>query len=435
MQSIAGRKSIFVGSLALFSIFCLAAGFSNDTVTVDVLNAIIGIFAAGSVPAAVGILSITYGKPSKRKNYAFACFSGGNPLGFVFGTICGGLATTMFGWRASFWLIAIIFFAFAVLGFFVIPPDTTDKRKFNLETVKHFDIVGTLLTIGGIGMFSAAISLGSNAAHGWKTAYVLALLIVGFVLMVAFVYWEKWCKDPIVPMSIWKDRDFTIGLVILMLGFGAFEAAVFFIALFFQRIWHMSALMVAVHVLPMAVSGILTNIFAGLALHRVSNKLLMYIGTVAYTIATLLLALNKTSSSYWAFCFPALCIIVLGADLEFNVVNMYVISSMPSSQQSVAGSIFQTVTRLCMTLGLGISTAVFDSVQSKPTLAKYWDPAAQPYSAVFWFAFACSALSLLLVPFLRIGTQGAQEKPKDTSVGKEESPPASPAETDKDDEK
>lgn len=431
LMSRAGRKTLFVGSFLLYSIFALAAGFTNTPISLDVLNGVMGVFSASAVPPAVGILGVEYGKPGKRKNAAFACFSAGNPLGFVFGTIFGGVATNLFGWRANFWLIAIIFFVFTIIGFFTIPKDWTDKQPLAWKSVKRFDIVGTLLTVCGIGMFSAALSLGDTAPQGWPTGYVLALLIVGFLLMIAFVFWELWFKDPIVPMNIWKDRDFSLSLAILMLGFMSFTPATFFIALFFQKVWHMSALMAAVHLLPMAVSGIIVNVIAGLILHRVSNKLLMYIGTLSYFVAFLLLVLNRTSSSYWAFCFPAFVIQVIGADLEFNVANMCVMSSMPPSQQSVAGGIFQTVAKLCMTLGLGIATAIFNAVQKNPSLAAYWDNATQPYTATFWFSVACAGLSVCLVPFLTIGTQGGKDKRLDSSSEGSDPPGSSPVEPEK----
>lgn len=317
-----GRKSLFVGSLFLFSVVGLAAGFANDPITLDVLTSVMGFFSASAVPPAVGILGVAYEKGSKRKNAAFACFSAGNPLGFVFGTIFGGVATKLYGWRASFWLIALIFLAFTIIGIFTIPRDWTPKEPLNWESLKKFDIIGTLLTIAGIGMFSAALSLGSTAPNGWRTGYVLALLIVGIFLLIAFVFWELRCKYPLVPMGIWRDRDFSLNLAILALGFMSFTPASFFIALFFQRVWNLSALETALRLLPMCISGLIVNIIAALVLHRISNKLLLYIGTLSYAAASLLLALNTQSSPYWAFCFPAFCIIVIGADLEFNVANM-----------------------------------------------------------------------------------------------------------------
>ncbi|EME48032.1 hypothetical protein DOTSEDRAFT_69834 [Dothistroma septosporum NZE10] len=414
-----GRKMMFVGSLFLFSVFCLVAGFSQEAITIDVLNGVLGVFSASAVPPAVGLLGVIYEKPSSRKNAAFACFSAGNPLGFVFGTIFGGVATDLFGWRAAFWLLAIIFLAFTGIAVVTVPKDFTAKEPLTWETVKRFDVLGTALNIGGIGMFSAALSLGDTAESGWKTPYVLVLLILGLLMVIAFIFWEIHFEYPLMPMTIWRDRNFSLVLSVLSLGFIAFQPAAFFASLYFQNVKHMSAIMVAVHLLPMAINGIITNIFAAWALHRISNKTLMYIGAGAYAAAMLLFAVNRVSDSYWALYFPALLLTVVGADLQFNVANMYVMSSMSSSQQSTAGGIFQTITRLCQTIGLGMATAVFGSVEHDPSLSKYWDMATQPYSATFWMCFATATVSIGLVPFITIGTQGGRDHKQNEATRKD----------------
>ena len=81
---------------------------------------------------------------------------------------------------------------------------------------------------------------------------------------------------------------------------------------------------------------------------------------------------------------------------------------MPVSKQSIAGSLLQTLTRLCTAIGYGIGTAIFDTVKRNPTTSGgyYTNNAAEPFAAVFWFAAGCAFLGLLFVPFLRIGTQG-----------------------------
>ena len=393
-----------------FSVFCLAAGYAQQPITLDVLNGVLGLFSASAVPPAVGILGVVYEKPSRRKNAAFACFSAGNPLGFVFGTIFGGVAANLFGWRASFWLLAIIFIVFTIIAIFTVPKDFSQKQPFNWTTLKTFDIVGTIMIVGGIGMFSAALSLGDTASDGWRTPYVLALLVVGFLLIVVFIFWEFRFEYPLLPMDIWKDKNFSTVLSVLCLGMMAFIPASFFVSLYFQNVDEFSPLQVALHLLPMAIVGILVNIIAAGVLHRVSNKVLVWVGTSSYGISMLLLAVNRASTSYWALYFPALVLIVVGADLQFNVANMYVMSSMTPSQQSTAGGIFQTVTRLAMTIGLGIATATFNAVEANPTLSGYWDRESQPYSAVYWFSFAAILVSLCLVPFLSIGKQGAKQK-------------------------
>jgi len=413
-----GRRALFVGSLLLYAVFALAAGFARSGIALDLLNGVMGLMSAAAVPPAQGLLGVIYARPSRRKNAAFACFSAGNPLGFVFGTIFSGIATQLFNWRASFYLLAIIYFVFSVIAFFTVPTDFTAKEPLTWQTIRRFDFLGCGMTVAGIGLFSAGLSLGPTASpSGWATGYVLALLIVGAALMIAFPFWENYFPTPLVPMGIWKDKNFSLVIAIFLLGFTGFPVAVFFLALYFQDVLGYQPLEVAVHLLPMAIMGILVNIFAGFVLHRLNNQLLMYVGSMAYAVSFLLFALNSgPGDSYWALIFPALILAVVGADLEFNVVNMYVVSSLPPEEQSVASGIFQTIARLCQTIGFGVATAIFSVVSQKPSLASYWTTEMQPYTACFWFATACAAASVVLVPFLTIKTQGGKVEEDRTSV-------------------
>lgn len=152
-----GRRSMFIWSLFLYSIITLGAGFSRTPITLDVLAGFMGLMSAAAVPPAQGMLGVIYEKPSKRKNAAFACFSAGNPLGFVFGIVCSGIASHLFDWRASFWFLAIIYIIFAAIACFIVPSDTSEKEQLSTEGLKKFDIIGTFLTIAGTGMFSAAL--------------------------------------------------------------------------------------------------------------------------------------------------------------------------------------------------------------------------------------------------------------------------------------
>ncbi len=108
----------------------------------------------------------------------------------------------------------------------------------------------------------------------------------------------------------------------MLLGFMGFTPAQFWLSLYLQRVQYLSALSVALRLLPQAIMGILVNIVAGLILHKVSNKLLTLVGAVCYTVSFLLLALQTDDSSYWALVFPSLLLMVVGADFEFNVANV-----------------------------------------------------------------------------------------------------------------
>lgn len=86
---------------------------------------------------------------------------------------------------------------------------------------------------------------------------------------------------------------------------------------------------------------------------------------------------------------------------------MYVMSSLPGAQQSLAGGIFNTVTKICSAIGLGITASIYNA-ESTSTAAL--QTTIKPYKMVFWFCVASSAAGLLFVPFLTIGTQGSESK-------------------------
>lgn len=113
------------------------------------------------VPPAIGILGAAYSTPSKRKNMAFSAFSAGNPLGFVFGTILCGIATQLSSWRAAFIMLCIIWAVLTVHALWAVPNVENFDRaplKQRLSSLKHFDYVGTVLTIFGTGMFTAGLT-------------------------------------------------------------------------------------------------------------------------------------------------------------------------------------------------------------------------------------------------------------------------------------
>ena len=182
------------------------------------------------------------------------------------------------------------------------------------------------------------------------------------------------------------------------------------LALFLQKVRSMSPLMVAVHLLPLVMGGLVINTIAGILMHRISNKLLVSIGALCYVSAFALLSVMQEDSSYWAFIFPALCLSVVGADFEFTVTNMYVMSSLPVAQKSVAGGLFNTVMRLSSSVGLGVSTAVFNGVDGPASGGGQLSSDYAKYRATFFVALAGSGLGLFFLPFLTIKSQGGRSQ-------------------------
>ncbi|KAL2133539.1 hypothetical protein VTI74DRAFT_2192 [Chaetomium olivicolor] len=426
LADLLGRKPVFLTGMGSFAAFALLLAWARNPFWMNVVCGILGVCAAMVVPPAIGIMGAAYNVPSKRKNLAFSAFSAGNPLGFVLGSVVSGLATMVFNWRASYVLIAILWVVFTGLAVFTVPrveayPEGQRLGERVGRFVRTFDWVGTALTILGTGLLTAGITLGPT--DGWKAAHIIAMLVVGALLLASFVYWETVYPHPLMPPHIWKDRNFTLIILSCLPGYMSFIAAQFWLSFFLQELQKLTPLNVAVHLLPQAIAGLIYNVIAGSVLHRINNTVLLAMGSLTYIASNVLLSTMKEDSPYWAFIFPALILGVVGADFHFNVANMYVMQSLPSHQQALAGGIFNTLFRLGAAIALGVSTAVFTSVAGTPEAVA--DPML-PYCRAFQVSVGLSAGSFLFLPFVRLGTQGHAPRGADAGEEKTLAPAAAP---------
>lgn len=101
VADLVGRKFIFIAGMGSFSALVLLTGFAQNSYWMLIMCGALGFPSAMVVPPAMGILGAAYKTPSRRKTSAFAAFSAGNPLGFVFGSIVCGVASSITSWRAA----------------------------------------------------------------------------------------------------------------------------------------------------------------------------------------------------------------------------------------------------------------------------------------------------------------------------------------------
>lgn len=154
-----GRKPIFIAGMGAFSLLLLGAGFARNAILLDCICGLTGLASSAVLPPAVGTLGAVYEKPSRRKNAAFGCFSAGNPIGFAVGALASGVAAKIFDWRASFWLLAIVYALLTIMTVFVQPPDQKRPELGTFsETLKQFDILGTTLSVMGFAMLCSSLT-------------------------------------------------------------------------------------------------------------------------------------------------------------------------------------------------------------------------------------------------------------------------------------
>ncbi|KAG0651925.1 putative MFS-type transporter [Hyphodiscus hymeniophilus] len=401
-----GRKIQLLAGLAFLSLFALITSFAPNGISLNILLGFLGLGTAAIAPPSVGILFTTY-PPGRRRNLVTGALGCGNPVGFVIGSISSGVATKYFSWRASFIVVAIFFFIMTGMAFWTVPsiPRAGSLRRM----VRQFDYLGTVLTVIGMAIISAALTEGPE--EGWKAPKVIVMLVLGIALLFCFVIWENIYTHPLLDPSIWRNRDFNLCIICVFFGYMSFITNQFWISLYMQNIQMMTPLTIAARILPQTVTGIIWSYLGQALLSRVTGTVVMGVGALAYIAGAALLIFIRQNTSYWALLFPSLCITVMGADFQFIAANLYINTQMPE-QSSLGAGVLQTAMRLSISLGLAVTTAVYGTTSQTPRGILDVD---FPYERAYLCTVLFAVVGFLVVLFMRIGKQDGKPesgKPK-----------------------
>ncbi|OCH84235.1 major facilitator superfamily MFS-1 [Obba rivulosa] len=380
---------------------------------------------AANTPAGISIISVHF-PPGRAKNTAFAVLGAGQPIGFIVGMILGGLLSQSPGsWRSIFWLQAGLGCALVIVGWFVLPNEETARRYS-----KGLDWIGALLSTAGFGLLTYDLAESTSTPHGWATPFVPSLLGIAIMIILFFVLWEIRCEargQPVlVPMSMWTQPGAKMGPVIACVVFAwwAFNTLAYYAPLYYQEVLLLSPLQTSLRLLPMGISGLLTNIATGYLVGIVASQLLILGGIASCMASCIVFALVDVHTSYWAMAFIVMITLPI-LDVAYTVANMQVCFAFSADSQALAGGIFSVATRLGTSLGLAITSSIATSVSEKynrahPNLAAT-DPSVlmAGFRIAGWTCFGAAAISLLITLFgvrgigivgLRVGSS-ADDKP------------------------
>lgn len=424
VADIFGRRIMVVSAFAAYAVFSLISGFMHSYIVFCVFRALQGISVGAAIPSAVGILGASY-RPGVRKNKAMAVFAAGAPIGFVIGIISGGISAQFLSFRAELFFIAIVYTFATVLALFVIPKQPKEEN-LNWEVIKaggkKLDYGGTALAVTGFTLFVFSLSQAEAASEGWRTPYIIALLIVGVVIIALFTVYETYIpKHPLMPMSIWTSSYlFPLCMLIMSANWMNFTGTLsYYGTLYFEIIREASPILTTAYWVPQAVAGVLVNVVMAYTLHWIPGRILMLIATLAFTGSALIWSFIPLDALYWAFPFPAMILVVIGADIGYNVANMLTLTSVPPSLQSSAAGVFNTILQLSTAIGLSASSAIASGVSASREQPLSKKDLLDSYHAAFYFAVGVAGSSVIGALFLKVGTHGAAA-PDDNSKTDEE---------------
>jgi MFS family permease len=290
-----GAKRIFVFGWIWFAASSLLCGFSALTrspIFFDVTRALQGIGPVLLLPNALAIAGRTYA-PGMKKNIVFSMIALSAPLGCAIGGLIGASIAQYWWWPWSAWLSALACSAVALTAYLVVP---TVPKVFLDGEKSSFDWIGSVLAVSGLVLLN--VSWNQAPIDGWSTPHVYVLLILGFISIGLFAWWEKRAERPLIDTSVFNARVAGI-LMCTGLGWSSFGVWFFYMFQFLAHMRGNTSLDSALQFGPGALSGVLAALFTAWAIPRVPVPWLLVVASVAYLLGCLLIALAPVKQSYW----------------------------------------------------------------------------------------------------------------------------------------
>ena len=343
-----GRKPFIIIGMAGFMAMSWLCGFSQNMIELIVFRAAQGLFGGVLFASVFTVLADIFTPQTRARMQGV--FGGVFGLASVIGPAAGGFITDNWGWRWVFYVnIPVGILGIALLVAFL--PYVRSKA-----TWRDIDFAGAFLLIAGL--VPILISLSNTSTYGWGSWQTLVPLVGGFALLVTFVIVEHFEKEPIVPLSLFKNRAFTVSVIVGALsGFGMFGALIF-VPLIFQGVLGVTATNSGTLITPMMFGLIGASILSGQLMVRIRQyKWLGTFGAAVMAVGVFLLSEVSIHSTQLEVT-AGLIIVGAGLGLTFPLYLNAVQSAVEQRYLGVVSSNLQ----FFRNMGGTLATAILGSI-------------------------------------------------------------------------
>jgi len=346
-----GRRRLFLIGLAVFTASSLFAGLAGDATTLIAMRGLQGIGAAAVTPTTLAIISATFTDPRER-NAAVGIWGGVGALALAVGPVLGGLLTQHVSWEWIFWINVPFGIATIALGAWAIQESKEDEAR-------RLDLAG--LGLSTASLFALTWGLIEGHDRGWTSAGILSAFAFAAAAAVAFVAVERRVEQPMVDVSLFARREFTGGIVALMLwAFGLF-GIYFFTSLYLQGVLGFSPTKAGAAFVPMAVLMAVSAVLSDRVAARYGAYRSTGFGMLAMGLAIGSVTLLGADASFWSLM-PSFAVIGLAGGMTIPLTAT-VLGVMPTSQAGVASAVFNASREVAGLLGITVIGAVLTSRQ------------------------------------------------------------------------
>ncbi len=330
-----GRRRMLITGLAVFGAASLLAVVATEPWQVIAARVAMGVGGALLMPSTLSILMTSFAEDERRK--AFAAWSTVSMVGIVLGPTLGGFLLQHF-WFGSVFLLNIPVAVIAIIAAVVLMPETFGQQR-------PIDLVGVVLSI---------VALTSTVYVIIEREWNIPVIALAVVTGAGFAFWEHRSADPMLPLAVFRSRDFTgacLTLLLMMFGMGA---VLLMLTQYLQFVLGYEPMQAGWALLPYAVAAAVCNGLGATLGKKLSNKTLIVTGLLVMAGAFAVLA----NADSYLYVLISMLVMGVGGGLAGPAAYASIMSAIPLEHAGVGSAMNDTLQQV----GQAISIAVLGSV-------------------------------------------------------------------------
>ncbi len=335
LSDVFGRVVILRTGLIGFGVSSVLIALAPTAELLIVLRGVQGVAGALLVPSSLALIISTFRGAAQSK--AIGTWTAWTSASFLAGPLIGGLFVDYLSWRLVFAINILPIIVTIVLLAMV-------KHKDVRADGVRLDVTGAILGVLGLG--GPVFALIEQGNLGWGDPRIFLPFGLGLLSFAAFIWWESRVTAPMLPLGIFRNRNFAWGNIATLFIYAALSIGGFIVVIFLQQVAGYPATIAALAFLPVSLGNVFLSGLFGTLSGRFGPRLFMTIGPIIAGVGYLLFLTMGEEVDYWWNVLPGVLVFALGISITVAPLTSAILGSIPPQQAGIGSATNNAVARV-----------------------------------------------------------------------------------------